>query len=152
MIHLAATEAHGWPLGEDKEERKLSVAYYVVLDNEAPGFDTFVNGKFLAENTEILDSICKGLGIRRLDDFLTIYEDDISDMIGEEVGLPVGEGEQWFTAEEGISFVNTLITHIRDNPENIPNAAHILEDLAEYADLFDKAKHIGAKWHLNLDI
>ncbi|CAG0947610.1 hypothetical protein ANRL1_04332 [Anaerolineae bacterium] len=130
----------------------MSVAYYVVLDNEEPGFDAFVNGKYLAKETAKLDAICNKLGIRKFDDFLTMSEDDISDMLGEEVELPEGEGERWFTADEGIAFVSALITHINDNPKDVKNPEGVLEDLAEYADIFEKANNIGAKWHLNLDI
>jgi hypothetical protein len=79
-------------------------------------------------------------------------EDDVSDMLGEEVELPEGEGEQWFTAEEGIAFVTALLTHIKANPKDVRNAEGVLEDLAEYAEVLEKARNIGAKWHLNLDI
>jgi hypothetical protein len=130
----------------------VSVAYFIVLDNEEPGFDTFVNGKFLAKDAKKLDAICKKLSIRNFDDFLTMSEDDVSDMLGEEVELPEGEGEQWFTAEEGIAFVTALLTHIKANPKDVRNAEGVLEDLAEYAEVLEKARNIGAKWHLNLDI
>lgn len=45
----------------------MSVAYYIVLDNEEPGFETFVNGKFLAHDANKIDAICKKLGIRKFD-------------------------------------------------------------------------------------
>ena len=130
----------------------MSVAYYIVLDNDEPGFDAFVNGKFVAKEATKLDVICNKLGIRKFDDFLTMSEDDISDMLGEEVELPEGEEEQWFTADEGIAFVNALITHLKENPKDVKNPEGVLEDLAEYADIFEKAKNVGANWHLNMDI
>lgn len=129
----------------------MSVAYYIVLDNDDPGFDTFVNGKFLAHE-ENLNLLCKTLGLKTFDDFLTMSEDDIFDMLGEDIGLPEGEQEQWFSPEEGIAFVVVLSEHIRANPKSVMNPEDVLSDLAEYADVLEKAKGVGAKWHLNLDI
>ncbi len=130
----------------------MSVACYIVLDNEQPGFETFVNGKFLAKDTKKIDAICKKLGIRTFDDFLTMAENDISDILGEEAEQTEGEGEQWFTAEEGMAFVTTLITYIKANPKDVKNADRVLADLAEYAEVLEKAQGIGAKWRLCLDI
>jgi hypothetical protein len=131
---------------------EMSVAYYIVLDNEDPGFDTFVNGKFLAKETEKIDAICEKLGVKKFSDFLVMSEDDISDMLGEDVELSEDEGEQWFSAEEGIAFVTALTTHINTNPKNLKNAEGVLGDLAEYAKILEKTKSIGAKWRLNIDI
>jgi hypothetical protein len=129
----------------------MSVAYYIVLDDDEPGFDTFVNGKALAHEKK-LESLCKKLGLKTFEDFLNMSEDDISDMLGEDVELPEGEGEKWFKPKEGLAFVSALASHIKANPKAVKDAEGCLEDLAAYADVFEKAKGIGAKWHLNLDI
>lgn len=131
---------------------EMSVAYYIVLNNEEPDFDTFVNGKSLARAVEQIDVICGKLGIRNFDDFLTMSADDIADMLGEDIELPEGEGEKWFTADEGIAFFASLVDHIRANPADVKNPEGVLDDLAEYNEVLQKAKGIGAKWHLNLDI
>ena len=130
----------------------MSVAYYIVLDHEEPGFDAFVNGKFLAREAEKLDAICEQLDIPKIDDFVVMSEDELADLLDEDIELPEGEGEQWFTADEGIAFVTALTEHIQANPEMLSNPQGVLEDLAEYADVFEKAKGIDAKWRLNLDI
>jgi hypothetical protein len=130
----------------------MSVAYYIVLDNDDPGFAPFVNGKSLAKESGKLDAICDKLGIKRFEAFIAMSEDDISDMLGEEVELPEGEGEQWFEADEGIALVQALISHIEANPKAVKNAAAVLADLAEYAAVLGKAKTANLKWHLNLDI
>jgi hypothetical protein len=129
----------------------MSVAYYIVLDNEEPGFDTIVDGKALAHEKK-LDSLCEKLGLKTFEDFLTMSADDISDMLGEDIELPEGEGEKWFSPDEGLEFFSALAAHIRANPQSVKNAAGCLEDLAQYAEVLTKAKGIGAKWHLNLDI
>lgn len=129
----------------------MSVAYYIVLDNEEPGFDTFVNGKALAHEKK-LDTLCKQLGLKTFEDFVTMSAEDISDMPGEHVDFPAGKGEQWFTSEEGLAFVSALATHIKANPKSVKNPKGCLEDLAEYTSVLEQTKSIGAKWHLNLDI
>ncbi|HOW61713.1 MAG TPA: hypothetical protein P5284_07125 [Candidatus Contendobacter sp.] len=130
----------------------MSVAYYIVLDNDDPGFDPFVNGKSLAREIKRLDALCEQLGIKKFDDFLTMSEEDLSDLLGEDLELPEGEGERWFSADEGIAFIAALTAHLNTHSTAVKNTEGVLEDLAEYAQVFEKAKGIGAKWHLNMDI
>lgn len=129
----------------------MSLAYHIVLDNEEPGFDAFVNGKYLARE-DGLDALCKRLHLKTFGDFLAMSEDDISDMLGEDIDLPEGEGERWFTPEEGLAWVATLAAHIKADPTSVTEPHGCLEDLAEYAAVLEKAEVIGANWHLNLDI
>lgn len=130
----------------------MSVAYYIVLNNENPGFDTFVNGKFLAKEAKKLNALSKKLGVPKFEDFVSMSAEDISDMLGEEIEIPEGEGEKWFTPHEGLGFVSALTGYITANPAEFKNAPGLLEDLAEYAEVFEQARGIGAMWHLNMDI
>ncbi len=130
----------------------MGVAYYIVLDNEEPGFETFVNGKYLAHDVNKIDVICRQLGLRKIDDYVAMSEDEILDIMGGEIELPEGEGEKWFTADEGMIFVTSLSAHIKKNPMDVKNSKGVLDNLSEYAELLCKAKVIGAKWHLNIDI
>ncbi|MEW6348428.1 MAG: hypothetical protein AB1646_05165 [Thermodesulfobacteriota bacterium] len=126
----------------------MSVAYYIVLNNENPGFDTFVNGKALAKEASRLDPICDRLGLPRLDSFVAMSGDDAADLLGEDLGLP----ESWFSAEEGLKLVESLSGHIRNHPKDLKDPRAVLDDLAEFADVLGKAKEIGAAWHLSIDI
>ena len=128
----------------------MSVAYFIVLDNDAPGFDPFVNGKALAHE-ENLVVLCNKLAIRTFDDFVVMSEDDLSDWLEEDIDRPVGEEEPWFTADEGLEFVAALSSHIKAHPKAVKNASGCLEDLAEYTAVLEKTRLIGAKWRLNLD-
>lgn len=129
----------------------MSVAYYIVLDTDEPEFDTFVNGKYLAHEAG-LDALCKQLHLKTFESYLAMSDDDISDMLGEDVDLPEGEGEQWFSAEEGLTWATTLAAYIKAHPSAVTEPQGCIDDLTEYADVFEKAKDIGAKWHLSLDI
>lgn len=128
----------------------MSVAFYIVLDNDDPGFDTFVNGKALAKESKKLDAICQKLELPKFDDFVSMSADDMAEFVGDDAEFS-GMEEKWFDAEDGLKFVNALITHIRTNPNNMKNLKKILEELWEYADVLGKAKAIGAKWHLAID-
>jgi hypothetical protein len=128
----------------------MGVALYIVLDKEDPGFDAFVNGKAIANEGKRLDVISKKLGIPKFDDFVSMSSEDLDGILGE-VDIPNQE-VKWFSPEEGLAFVEALSAHIRANPEAVKNHKAVLEDLAEYVDVFGKAKTAGAKWHLNIDL
>ncbi|MFN3985450.1 MAG: hypothetical protein ACK4KV_08165 [Rhodocyclaceae bacterium] len=129
----------------------MSVAYYIVLDNDNPGFDTFINGKYLAHE-DGLNELCKHLGLKTLDDFLVMSDDDISDLLGEDIELPEQEGQKWYSPDEGIAWATALANHIKANPSSVANPQGCLEDLAEYTDILERARKIDARWHLDLDI
>lgn len=129
----------------------MSVAYYIVLDKEELGFETFVSGKALAHEDRFQDT-CQSAGLKTFDDYLTVSAEDIGDMLGEEIELPEGQGEEWFPADEGIIYFSSLTEYIQGNPASVDDPEGCLEDLADYIEVLKKAKAIGAKWHLNMDI
>ena len=129
----------------------MGVAYYIVLDNEEPGFDTFVNGKAVARCVNQIDAISKKNGLPKLDDFLGMSSDDISDIIGEDLYIPEQEGI-WFTIDEGIKFLDTFKKYIQENPIEAKDSEAVLEDLEQYLKILSKAQSINAKWHFNIDI
>lgn len=49
----------------------MSAAFFIVLDREDPGFDTMVNGKFLAQDAKRLEKIAKLLGLRSLEEYVS---------------------------------------------------------------------------------
>lgn len=129
----------------------MSLAYYIVLDDEDPGFDTFVNGKALAHE-DGLNELCAALGLKSFDDYLTMSGDELSDLLGEDIELPEGSGEQWFDADEGLRWIEALAAHIRANPSAVTDAEGCLSDLEEYADVLKKTAAAGAHWHLSIDL
>ncbi|MSQ47644.1 MAG: hypothetical protein EXR78_04515 [Deltaproteobacteria bacterium] len=122
----------------------MGVAFYIVLDNEEPGFDTSVDGKAIAREAKKLDAISKKLGLPRFDDFISMSSEDIADLIGDDVEIPEQE-EQWFSAAEGLSFIEALVSHMRANPKSVKTPAGVLDDLTAYREVLEKAKAIGAK-------
>lgn len=132
----------------------MSVAYYVVLDIEEPGFDTFVSGKAVARASEELDALCHRTGLQTLDSFMGQSMDDFEDLLGEDIELPDGDDGQakWFEPAEGIALIESIVSAIKQSVTSVPSADAVLEDLEEYKAVLEQALKIKAKWHLALDI
>ncbi len=136
----------------------MSVAYYVVLDVDDPGFETFVNGKAVARAADRLNALCAAQGLPPLDSFLGQSMDDFADFLDEDIPLPEGEdgAEKWFDPQEGIRLITALIAAIQANPAALGGSAEaveeVLEDLAEYQAVLAQAAAIKARWYLALDI
>lgn len=131
----------------------MSIAYYVVLDIEDPGFDTFVNGKAVARASEKLAALCHRTGLQPLDSFMGQSLDDFEDFLDEDIELPDDDGQaKWFEPAEGIALIESLISAIQQSPASVPFADAVLEEFEEYKAVLEQALKIKAKWHLALDI
>lgn len=132
----------------------MSVAYYIVLDNDDPGFETFVNGKAVAHAIDDLDGLCDASGLARLESFVGQSAEDYADLLGEEIEFPEGQesGNLWFEPEAGIAWVDALMAAINASPDTLRDRGRVLDDLAEYKKVLVQARDIGARWHLALDI
>ncbi|HJT78822.1 MAG TPA: hypothetical protein VJ739_16575 [Gemmataceae bacterium] len=127
----------------------MGVAYFIVLDNKDPGFDTFVNGKAIARAREALYAITEQLGLKGIDDLASFGElDDEFDVPEEfrETETP------WFEPTQGIEWVDAVRRHIEANPSSVKEPDRVLEDLNQYARVFQQAAKIGAKWHFQMDL
>ena len=131
----------------------MSVAYYIELDDDEPGFETFVNGKAVAHALEDLDALCEREGIAKLEEFMGQSMDDVADMLGDDIELPDdAEGDAlWFEAKAGLDTFDALIAAIQRDPKALQDAAGVLEDLGEYRAVLQQAAELGARWHLALD-
>ena len=131
----------------------MSVAYYIELDDEEPGFETFVNGKAVAHAIEELDTLCEREGIARLEDFMGQSVDDVADMLGEDIEMPddAETDEIWFEPQAGLDTIDAIVAAIQKDPTALPDAAGVVEDLGEYRAVLQQAAELGARWHLALD-
>lgn len=131
----------------------MSVAYYIILDAEEPGFDTFVNGKAIA-HADDLEAFCVKAGLPTLESFVSQSREELEDMLDEEIELPEGESDeaQWFDAEEGVNYVDALIAALRKEPDAVESAAEVIDDLLEYKAVLEQAQAINARWRLALDM
>jgi hypothetical protein len=123
----------------------MSLAYFIVVNQDKPGFDTFVNGKAVAKQAEVLNQLAQKLKVTPLDDFLSVGED-----IAQEFGLEENV-EQWFKADEGLETLDALIKHLGQNPKAIKSAKDVLEDLREYQTVLNQVKAKGLQWRFEMD-
>ncbi|MBI3469222.1 MAG: hypothetical protein HY000_39970 [Planctomycetes bacterium] len=132
----------------------MSTAYYIVLDKKVPGFDPFVNGKFLAQEAKRLARVIKALGLRQLNDYVSYTAEEARGMI-EEMGADAEEtelpDEHWFDVDEGLVWVGALAEHLAENPTGVKNSVGVLSDLREYEEVLTRANTVGARWHLAVD-
>jgi hypothetical protein len=127
----------------------MGAAYYIALDNDKPGFETFVNGKAIARARDEIYEITEKLGLKGIDDLTSFGEWD------EEFEVPEEHREAetpWFEAQEGIRWVSAIRAYITANEGAVPEKEHVLEDLVQYETLLKLADEIGAKWHFAMDI
>lgn len=131
----------------------MSVAYYVVLDRDDPGFDTFVNGKAVAQALDDLNALCYGLELPTLESFMGQSMEEIEDLLGEDIDLPDGDdGEpKWFDPADGIALIDALVSAIQQTATPMPAAAAVLDDLEAFKTVLEQARTIKAQWHLALD-
>ena len=120
----------------------MSTAYFIVLDNDEPGFDPFVDGKKLTKHLRAVNKIATSRGLKRFEDYAF---QDLS-----EFGGPKIEAE-WFDAAEGSNWASAIMQQLRENPESVRGSEALIEDLEEYLRVFEEAAKRGLKWHLELD-
>ncbi len=92
----------------------MSTAYYIVLNAEDPGFDPFVNGKYVAQEASKLDRISKQLGIKLVSDYCS---QDFCEF-GEEFVNPDDSDKKWFSAVEGIEWAHKIIDYLQNKRSN----------------------------------
>lgn len=124
----------------------MSTAYFIVLDNENVDFDSFVNGKFIAQEADKINAISGSLGLKSIDDFVS---QDLGDFGIESEDLDLGGS--WFDPSEGLEWASKIREHVLNNPGAVKNKDGILEDLDEYINLFENAKKASTRWHFEID-
>jgi hypothetical protein len=127
----------------------MGVAYFIVLDNSDPGFDTFVNGKAIARHRGEIYGITNKLGLKGIDDLTSFGGWD------EELDAPEENRETitpWFDPQEGIDWVAAIRQHIEANNKAVTKPHAVLTELREYEEVLQQAATIGAKWHFEIDV
>jgi len=120
----------------------MSTAYFIVLDQDDPDFDSFVDGKMLTQQLEAVNKVADKLGLKQFEDYAF---QDLS-----EFGGPQLETE-WFGATEGVEWASAILQELRDDPGVVKDIGAVIEDLEEYVRVFKEAQKRDLKWHLELD-
>jgi len=120
----------------------MSVAYFIVLNSDEPGFDSYVDGKMLTQQLDAVNAIAVGLGLKAFEDYAF---QDLSEFGGPDMDV------QWSDADEGLNWVGSIKQHLQDNPDAIADTGNVVEDLNDYFRVLEEANKRGLKWHLELD-
>ena len=132
----------------------MSVAYYIALKDEIPGFDPFVNGKAIAHADEkTIAKYCSALKVKPLTEFISQNPEELADfMEGEGIEAPDGPPEeQWFEAKDGLKTVRALKQYLTDNPTALMNSKAVCDDLSEFETVLERIEKEGVLWHLAVD-
>ena len=121
----------------------MSVAYFIALDTDDPGFDAFVDGKMLTKHLSHINRVAQQLGLKQFEDYAS---QDLS-----EFGGPAME-ETWFEPSEGLQWAETLNNYLQQHPEAVEDREAVLDDLDDYIVAFRQAESLGHQWHLELDL
>ncbi len=130
----------------------MSVALYIVTEQEVKEFDTFVNGKFLG-HCDRLDQLAELAGVQPLIDFCSGDPAEIADFLEQE-GMATSDqipAEEWFTAEAGLATVRGLLATLAANPQTVTNPAEIAADLQEFEIVLQQLAQTEVRWHLAVD-
>ena len=126
----------------------MSIAYFIVLENEEVDFDTYVNGKAIAHVVDEIAKFCITHGLKTIEDF---HSQDFSELMEDFDDIEIPEQEiLWFDAQEEIDWVTTLLEKIESQRPNFATEA-IIEDLREYLEVFKNMENVDTKWHLEID-
>lgn len=126
----------------------MSVAWYIVLEREIPGFDHAVNGKAVARAGDQLDSLADEKGLPTLMSFFSISAEELAGFAGDHgVSLKKPAPEKWFSADDGLKTLNGLI----DAAEEHKLDPRVIADLQEFMAVLETARRNGVGWHLAVD-
>jgi hypothetical protein len=136
----------------------MSLAYFIVPEQDVPGLDCFVDGKALARFPEgLLNRLCAEAGARPLSEFVSQNpEESAAFFEGEGIDPPPGgfPAEQWFAAAEGLRTVRALLAQ----PDRLKQGlgSHwtldaVLGDLQDYERVLIGLERAGVRWHLAVD-
>jgi|SRR5579885_644877 hypothetical protein len=124
----------------------MSVAWYVVLEREIPGFDPFVNGKALAKAGDALDAIAKRSGVKPILSFFSLTP-EMAAFAENEGALPSKVEETWYMAGEGLKTVRMLLQELEQNSANDP----VVKDLEDFRRVLETLQQHNVRWHLAVD-
>jgi hypothetical protein len=131
----------------------MSASMYIVVEGEDPGFDIFVNGHALARNEDALEKLALRLGVKPLLEFFSADENSMALLLEEGAGDPEWAKTlpppQWFSPEDGLGTISTLLDFLRDSPSALGSeTAPVMNELEEYERVLRKTSMHSLRWQL----
>ncbi len=131
----------------------MAASMYIVVEGEDPGYNIFVNGRALARHEDALEKLALRIGSRPLIEFFSADENSLALLIEEGAGnqelLRKLPPPQWYSAAEGLSAVEALVTELERDPQQLGSEGRsVLNELREYKEVLIKTATRGFRWHL----
>ena len=121
----------------------MGAAYYIVLEKKIDGLDTMMDGKSLSQQMEFLDAAAQELGVRPLTEFISMDDDALADLLGDDAAGMEAPSLQQFSAQAGLATVRALLPR--------PEAQPAIHDLKACERILSVAADHGVGWHLQMD-
>ncbi|QDT40913.1 hypothetical protein Pan241w_09720 [Gimesia alba] len=126
----------------------MGAAFFIVLERDIDGVDTFIDGKALSRSIDALDQAAREQGVRPLSEFFSIDAEEAAAFLEGE-GADMDDIElpelQQFSADDGLTTVSALLTHPVGQSEGVQ------EDLLECQRLLILAAEQKIDWHFEID-
>ena len=131
----------------------MSACFYIVVEGDDPGYDTYVNGHELARNEGELEGIARSLHVQPLLDFFSADRNSMAMLLEQGAGDPEWTDAlpepQWFTPHEGLVTVTALLGYLDAQPAVLGGPMGALaEELRQYERVLAKAGARRLRWHL----
>lgn len=129
----------------------MSLAWYIVLEREIPGVQTFINGKALARAGELFDSLAADAGVSSLSSFFSASAEELTgfaaDHGADSNDLGTVASEAWFSPQDGLRTIATLVKAAAARKMG----DDVLSDLKDFQAVLQAAQANGVRWHLAVD-
>ncbi len=131
----------------------MGACFYIVVEGEDPGFDTFVNGHALARHEAALERLAGTLDVPPLLEFFSADRNSMATLLEQGAGDPAWTHSlpepQWFLPREGLETVDALLAALERHPGRLGRATPpLLKELREYQLVLNKTASRGLRWHL----
>ncbi|MGI8771211.1 MAG: hypothetical protein ACR2JE_07230 [Acidobacteriaceae bacterium] len=126
---------------------------FIVVEGEDPGFDIFVNGKALARNEDGLEKLAQKLGVKPMLEFFSADENSMALLLDEGAGDPEWAKTlpppQWFSPEDGLITVCTLLDFLREHPVALgTDTSAVVKETEEFERVLRKTAQRHLRWQL----
>lgn len=133
----------------------MSASLYIVVEGDDPGFDIFVNGRALARNEDALEKMAQRIGVKPLLEFFSADRNSMALLLEEGAGDPEWAKTlpppQWFSPEEGLVTVCTLLDHLKASPTALGSETQpVTREIEEFERVLRKTAHRRLRWQLGV--
>ena len=131
----------------------MAASFYIVVEGEDPGFDTFVNGHALARNEDALERLAESLHVDPLLEYFSADETSMCLLLDQGAGDPDWAqnlpAPQWFDPADGLVTIRALIRYLIASPVCLGSeTSRVLNELREYERVLEKTRKRNLRWQL----